>query len=278
MAKTGGAFRVVLKAINHGGIPPRLQKAAWRWWYQLLTWRWRDTGWGFMNYGYLPPDGDAPLELDGPDEPDRCFIGLYRHVVGDFPLAGKRVLEVGSGRGGGASYVARYHHPAAMVGLDFSAQAVALARRLYPQVPNLSFIEGDAENLPFEDASFDVVINVESSHCYGDMTAFVSEVARVLKPGGHFGWADIRGPGMMRQTDLAFDNAPLTPLRDAEITQNVVRALDAMHDRKSHLIGQRRFGRSLLREFTATRGSILYRALKSGDAVYLSKTFRKPPR
>ena len=56
----------------------------------------------------------------------------------------------------------------------------------------LSYVQADAENLPFDDASFDVVINVESSHCYPHIDRFLSEVRRVLAPGGCFGIVDFR--------------------------------------------------------------------------------------
>ena len=48
----------------------------------------------------------------------------------------------------------------------------------YADQDNLSFVEGNAENLPFDDESFDLVYNVESSHCYGDMGAFIEQVHR----------------------------------------------------------------------------------------------------
>ena len=45
-------------------------------------------------------------------------------------MAGARVLEIGSGRGGGSRYIARYHAPASVTGLDYSPETVRIARRL----------------------------------------------------------------------------------------------------------------------------------------------------
>ena len=105
-----------------------------------------------------------------------------------------RVLEVGCGRGGGAAFLTALHTPARYTAVDFSPAAVALAARLHAAAaPRLSFAVGDAERLAFGDASFDVVVNVESSHCYGDVPAFLREMARVLAPGGRFAFADFRG-------------------------------------------------------------------------------------
>ena len=70
-----------------------------------------------------------------------------------------------------------------MTGSDFTPTAISLSQKVHCGIPNLTFVQGDAEKLPFEDHMFDTVINVESSHCYGNMDAFVKEVARVLKPG-----------------------------------------------------------------------------------------------
>jgi len=61
---------------------------------------------------------------------------------------------------------------------------------MYENISNLEFRTGDASNLPVENESVDLVVNVESSHCYPDFTAFIREVERVLKPGGHFMYTD----------------------------------------------------------------------------------------
>ena len=88
---------------------------------------------------------------------------------------------MGSGRGGGASYISRHLKPKSVVGIDISKNAVRLCKSTH-QYPNLSFYVGDSEKIPFEDESFDVVLNVESSHCYGNILLFLTEVKRVLKP------------------------------------------------------------------------------------------------
>ncbi|HII43378.1 TPA: class I SAM-dependent methyltransferase, partial [Candidatus Thalassarchaeaceae archaeon] len=56
----------------------------------------------------------------------------------------KQVLEVGSGRGGGASWIAKTHTPAKLTGVDFSAEAVGHCKRWYSAQTNLQFIEGNA--------------------------------------------------------------------------------------------------------------------------------------
>ena len=56
-------------------------------------------------------------------------------------------------------------------GLDFSQKAIDFARG-HHRDPRLRFVCGDAEALPFADASFDAVLNVESSHCYPNVPRF----------------------------------------------------------------------------------------------------------
>jgi ubiquinone/menaquinone biosynthesis C-methylase UbiE len=53
-------------------------------------------------------------------------------------------------------------------------------------LPDLDFVQGDAQNMPFPDQSLDAVVNVEASHIYPDFERFVDEVARLLRPGGTF--------------------------------------------------------------------------------------------
>ena len=99
----------------------RGKRLLWRTWYQFLAARYRDPRWTFMNYGYRPPEGEAvaPLRLDLGDEDDRSFIQLYDAVARGAPLAGRDVLEIGCGRGGGAAYLARQFDPRRVVAVDF---------------------------------------------------------------------------------------------------------------------------------------------------------------
>jgi ubiquinone/menaquinone biosynthesis C-methylase UbiE len=74
---------------------------------------------------------------------------------------------------------------ATLSGVDISQVAVERATARFSRGDMVTFGHGDAESLPFDDETFDVVVNIESSHNYPNLDGFFSEVARVLKPGGH---------------------------------------------------------------------------------------------
>ena len=86
-------------------ISPKVQKGLWKWWYQRLAKQSQVTGWIFMNYGYTPLNSSPKLYLDKKDEKDRICIQLYHYAAASVPIENKCVLEVGSGLGGGASFI-----------------------------------------------------------------------------------------------------------------------------------------------------------------------------
>lgn len=266
-------FSGMLEAIDRGAFP-RSRKWLWRRLYDMLARFWRDDDWRFMNYGFLLPGKPFPLESG--DERDRAFIGLYQQAVSGLPIAGQRVLEVGSGRGGGARYIARYHAPATVIGLDYSPATVRLARRLNRDVPGLAFEAGDAERLPFADGSIDVVVNIESSHCYGDVAAFAGEVARVLAPGGWFSFADMRGRESLPELDRQLAASGLLLRAQTDLSAGVVAALDAADRRKRERIDKAWLLRRFITEFAGMKGSILYGELANGGVVYVARRYWKP--
>ena len=230
-----------------------------------------------MNYGYASR-GANTLTLVEADEPDRHWIQLYHHVVGSVDLTGCTVLEVGSGRGGGASFIKRYLKPERMIGVDLSKNAVKLSGEMH-RVEVLEFRVGDAENLPFDDGVVDAVINVESSHCYPSFEKFLAEVRRVLRPGGHFLYADFRERGKVEAWRRSLRDSGLSLIRETDITANVFDALDQDNERKVVLINRfvPRPLRPSFNDFAAVRGSSLFEAFRTGRFVYMSFVLRKEP-
>src|SRR5262249_23765684 len=91
-----------------------------------------------------------------------------------------RVLIVGIGTGLDLRYLPA---EASKVGIDLSVAILAPARRTYPG-PELSLLETSAENLQFDDASFDIVVMNLILSVVDDPQRALIEAARVLKPGG----------------------------------------------------------------------------------------------
>lgn len=254
-----------------------LRRAIWKGVYNHLARSLSHQDWTFMNYGYAPAEGEPVVELSPSDEPDRYSIQLYRHVAGAVDLRGRDVLEVGSGRGGGAAYVHRALGPKTMTGIDFSREAVALCKKRHVQ-DGLTFMEGSAGAIPFPDASFDAVINVESSHCYGPLEGFLSEVNRVLRPGGHFLFADFRSREVVEDLRTDLKASGLGLVSETVITPNVFRALELDNHRRRGLIDER-LGATLRSKafdrFAAMEGSGMYEKFRTGAKEYLSVVMQK---
>lgn len=231
----------------------------------------------FMNYGYASLDPCEPgLELRAEDEANRYSIQLYHRVAGAVDLRGKDVLEVGCGRGGGASFILRYLGPRSFVGLDFSWPGIRFASRWH-RLDGLALVQGDAEALPFPSASFDAVVNVESSHCYPSMERFLQEVARVLRPGGYFLFADLRHRDQVDTLRQQVKQSGLRICQEEVITPQVVRALELDSERKNALIQKKVFplARPAVREFAAVKGSQGYEFFRSGTWQYLRFVLQK---
>jgi ubiquinone/menaquinone biosynthesis C-methylase UbiE len=269
---------VIVQAVDYlASLSPGLRRFIWRQTYRGVNQTFGDVNWSFLNYGFASLEPGVPrLALDERDEPDRDFIQMYHHAAASAEVAGKDVLEVSCGRGGGSSFIARYLGPRRVVAVDRAEGAIAFCAS-HHAVANLSFRVGDAESLPFDDASFDVVLNVESSHCYGSMVGFLREVRRVLRPGGHFSWADFRERRQLDALNQAFAEAGLAPVRTEDITPNVLASLDRTNARKVQAI--RTLAPTLLvpllKQFAGLPGSTIYGKFERREKVYQHCICRK---
>jgi ubiquinone/menaquinone biosynthesis C-methylase UbiE len=102
---------------------------------------------------------------------------------------GQRVLDVGCGTGVVAITAAR--HGATVTGLDLTPELLEQARALSPVagVRDVEWKEGDAENLPFPDGTFDAVLS-QFGHMFAPRPEVATkEMLRVLKPGGRLAFA-----------------------------------------------------------------------------------------
>jgi len=140
--------------------------------------------------GYLSPGGDAEtaLVLDGLD------------------LRGRRVLDIGSGTGGGAFFIHQHFGPVSITGADVEAGVVAKANAdaaARGVADTVRFVAVQPGPLPFDDGEFDVVFSKDSIVHIDDKHALAAEIHRALAPGGVFACSDwMKGDDLPKSPEL----------------------------------------------------------------------------
>jgi ubiquinone/menaquinone biosynthesis C-methylase UbiE len=143
---------------------------------------------------------------------------------------GARVLDLGCGAG----HVSFTAAPRAgeIVAYDLSAEMLAVVAQAATErgLANIVTRQGTAERLPFEEASFDLVLSRFSAHHWRDVEAALREVVRVLKPGGTLGIVDAVTPGVplfdtfLQSIELLRDPSHVRNYSRAEWDAAVIRA------------------------------------------------------
>jgi SAM-dependent methyltransferase len=256
---------------NYCEFPAAMRRPMWKIWHKLLLRFDKDSTVNFMNYGYAGINGDPVLKLEREDEHNRFCIQLYDHVVNQVELKDKKVVEIGSGRGGGANYISRYYKPQSYTGVDISPGVIEFCNSTY-KVPGLSFKEGRAEKIPVEAETHDAVVNIESSRCYSNVMKFFSEVHRILNPGGHFLFADMIGKGDVDEVRQQLKSSGFSIISEKEITRNVARGLEMDTDRRASLIDRKvpGFLKKPFEAFAGTRGTARFDSFSNGRYEYWS--------
>jgi len=119
---------------------------------------------------------------------------------------GETVLDLGSGGGADVLIAARRVGPTGKaIGLDMTDEMLALARRNAAEagIENAEFAKGYIEDMPLPDASVDVVISNCVINLSADKRKVMSEVARVLRPGGRVAISDVIADPDMDQATRA---------------------------------------------------------------------------
>ena len=235
---------------------------------RLYSLNWGDTT--TNNYGYAPAEGHCP---------ERFQLQLYTELLR--LLENKRnyghvsnALEISCGRGGGLCHLARHlSRQSQVVGFDYSSHAIEYCRRHYGALPNFAFVRGHALQLPFGNGSFDLVVNVEASHAYGNDAAFLLEVRRVLHPQGRFLYADYRTRSKVPKLERAARAAGLLG-ELSDITRNVVASCELDAERRRQIIrsGLPWYTRPLvangLESYSGVPGTNTFERFRSGDRMY----------
>ena len=109
------------------------------------------------------------------------------------------------------------------------------------------------------------------------MPSFLREVNRVLRPGGHFLFADLRTTEARDLLHLQMEETGMVILENQDVTANVLEALRQDSERKLALI-ERSVNKRLVgtfRQFAAIEGSEVFDSFKTGTAIYLRYVLQK---
>jgi ubiquinone/menaquinone biosynthesis C-methylase UbiE len=145
--------------------------------------------------------------------------------------AGETVLDLGSGAGLDVLVAARRVGPTGRaIGLDMTPEMLAAARRHAAEqgVVNAEFLAGHIEEIPLPDASVDVVISNCVITLSVDKARVFAEIARVLRPGGRIGIADVVADSSLTDAERAAGADKVECLASSLTTEQYVAALAAV--------------------------------------------------
>jgi len=259
----------------------------WTEFYDFVCWLYPQVQWKFMNYGYavLTKDGRLVQDLEVEDADEIYPLQMYYHVSTALEslknLNGMKLLEVGSGRGGGLGYVSTHLGPYKCVGIDISQNQIDFCRTTYEENKKLFFFQGDSENLEavegLKEETFDIVINIESSHCYGNFKKFIAGAEKLLKPDGLLVLADFRNAEDVKQLEEDLSSSPLKIIKKEDITLNVLHALKLDEKRRLDLINTsvHSWLRPLFKKCSGLNGTRINEAMERKETLYKAYILKK---
>ncbi len=106
-----------------------------------------------------------------------------------------------------------------------SSEAIDFCRKTHVD-NSTDFRVGDALNIPLDDGSCDAVLNVESSHSYGNLPKFLGEVRRICRPGAWFLHTDFLSPDDWDYVRMRLQALGFVTEADRDITANVLASRD----------------------------------------------------
>jgi len=152
----------------------------------------------FFNHGYYD---EKMMKYDRDERAWKNNINLYFHLLKIIDLDKKDIslLDIGCGLGYGSSLIKKYFNFDNVFAIDINQNLIHHAKQLFN---NVEYDCQNANNLNFDDNTFDIVYNIESNHCYRNDKNFYKEVKRVLKPNGLFLITDAFKP---KDEDFTFE-------------------------------------------------------------------------
>lgn len=144
----------------------------------------------YFHWGYWPDPERADMTVQGTRA---AMEGLTTRLMKELRIRpGMKVLDVGCGLGGTIDYLNQKHNGLDLTGLNIDPRQIELARNSVKARPEnqVSFVVGDACELPFADDSIDQLSAVECIFHFPSREEFLREAMRVLKPGGRLVFSD----------------------------------------------------------------------------------------
>jgi ubiquinone/menaquinone biosynthesis C-methylase UbiE len=171
---------------------------------------------------------------------------FHRYFLARELCRGKDVLDVASGEGYGASFLAQTAR--SVVGVELDSTSVEHANQEYG-APNLRYIAGEATKLPVEDRSVDVAVSFETVEHVLDQQLFLHELKRVLRPNGLL---------IISTPDMNIYSAPGTtsnPFHVRELTETEFREILSAAFRNVAIVRQRALSGSAILPDTIADGT-----------------------
>jgi ubiquinone/menaquinone biosynthesis C-methylase UbiE len=153
---------------------------------------------------------------------------------------GAKVLEIGCGRGIGAGLIHRKFQPSMLQAMDLDIEMVRRAKKYMARRADhrASFFVGDVTRLPYRDASADAVFGFGVLHHIPDWFEGLSEVARVLKPGGLYFMEELY-PGLYQ--NFLTKHFLLHPTENRFRSEDLKKALEGTKFSLLHSLEAKRF-------------------------------------
>ena len=154
--------------------------------------------------------------------------------------SGLSILEVGSGRGGGLNFLTETLQPDHATGIDLSPGNIRFSRKRFRRTGNLEYVEGSADELTavVEELEFDLVLNIESSHCFPRMSDFFSQVKLVLKKDGLLLLADMGSNERFLNIETLASQAGFKIVKKVNISPNVMAAMKFENGWKERVLNE----------------------------------------